>query len=209
MALSKRLRFEILRRDNHQCRYCGGVAPDAVLTVDHVVPIALGGNDEPSNLVTACKDCNAGKSSVPADAQIVADVSAEAIKWAAAMKQVAEMRAAELDSQEEILDWFVSVWDCWTNWRGDTYDCDGALTSVPAFIKAGLTTQEIKALVDVAMNSPAKDKWRYFCGCCWNRIRQNQELAAKIVAGESPVAERSTAEQIADAADEAEDYIYG
>lgn len=66
MTVSKRLRFEILRRDNHACRYCGGVAPDATITVDHVVPVALGGSDDPSNLVAACKDCNAGKSSVPA-----------------------------------------------------------------------------------------------------------------------------------------------
>ena len=29
MAVSKRLRYEILRRDNHTCRYCGASAPDA------------------------------------------------------------------------------------------------------------------------------------------------------------------------------------
>ena len=32
MAVSKRLRFEILRRDNHACRYCGQMAPDVKLT---------------------------------------------------------------------------------------------------------------------------------------------------------------------------------
>lgn len=26
MSVSKRLRFEILRRDNHACRYCGATA---------------------------------------------------------------------------------------------------------------------------------------------------------------------------------------
>ena len=41
MALSKRLRYEILRRDNHTCRYCGASAPDVTLTVDHVVPCLL------------------------------------------------------------------------------------------------------------------------------------------------------------------------
>lgn len=41
MAVSKRLRFEILRRDNFQCRYCGAKAPDATLAVDHVTPKEL------------------------------------------------------------------------------------------------------------------------------------------------------------------------
>lgn len=186
MSVSKRLRFEILRRDNHQCRYCGGVAPDVVLTIDHVVPVALGGSDDPENLVTACKDCNAGKSSVPADAQIVSDVSSEAMKWAAAMKQVAEMRAVELESQFALLDWFMSVWNNWTDWRGDPFDADDAPASLPQFMKAGLTKQEMQELVGVAMKSPARDKWRYFCGCCWKRIKQNQELAAQIVAQQSP-----------------------
>lgn len=58
MTVSKRIRFEVLRRDNYTCRYCGGSAPDVKLTVDHVMPVALG---DPTNLVTACKDCNAGK----------------------------------------------------------------------------------------------------------------------------------------------------
>jgi len=31
MAVSKRLRFEILRRDDHACRYCGATAPEAKL----------------------------------------------------------------------------------------------------------------------------------------------------------------------------------
>lgn len=31
--ISKRLRYEILRRDDHQCRYCGATAPHTPLTV--------------------------------------------------------------------------------------------------------------------------------------------------------------------------------
>lgn len=88
MALTKRTRFEILRRDNHTCRYCGASAPDATLTVDHVTPVALGGTDDPSNLVTACRDCNA-------------DVAQDAIRWAAAIRLAAgraQMRQALVDT---------------------------------------------------------------------------------------------------------------
>lgn len=58
-----KLRFDVLARDNYTCRYCGRKAPDVVLVIDHVVPFSAGGTDEPSNLVTACEECNSGKSS--------------------------------------------------------------------------------------------------------------------------------------------------
>jgi len=59
--LSKRVRFEVLRRDGFRCKYCGLAPPDCVLVVDHVVPVARGGTNERTNLAAACHDCNAGK----------------------------------------------------------------------------------------------------------------------------------------------------
>lgn len=93
MAISKRLRYEVLRRDNHTCRYCGARAPDVGLTIDHVVPVALGGSDAPSNLVTACVDCNAGKTSSSPDAPLVEDVEQDALRWARAMERAAQLQA--------------------------------------------------------------------------------------------------------------------
>lgn len=71
MAVSKRLRYEILRRDGFKCRYCGRKSDEVALDVDHVVPSSLGGPDTPTNLVSACKDCNLGKgTSIPAEASL-------------------------------------------------------------------------------------------------------------------------------------------
>lgn len=57
------LRFTILERDEFRCRYCGAEPVKKQLRVDHVVPVQLGGAlTDPDNLVTACQDCNAGKS---------------------------------------------------------------------------------------------------------------------------------------------------
>ena len=61
---SKRLRFEILKRDGYRCKYCGANGEKVTLHVDHVFPESKGGKDNPSNLVTACSDCNFGKSDV-------------------------------------------------------------------------------------------------------------------------------------------------
>jgi 5-methylcytosine-specific restriction endonuclease McrA len=52
-------RTRIFCRDLHQCQYCG--ARDKPLAVDHIVPEALGGSHDDSNLITACQPCNASK----------------------------------------------------------------------------------------------------------------------------------------------------
>lgn len=57
------LRFAVLRRDGFRCAYCGRGESDGVkLHIDHLVPVARGGRSELDNLVTACQDCNLGKS---------------------------------------------------------------------------------------------------------------------------------------------------
>lgn len=111
MAVSKRLRYEVLRRDNHTCRYCGSAAPDVKLQVDHVVPKSLGGSDEPANLATACEPCNSGKSSVPADADLVDDVAQDALRWSAAMDRAAEIERKRRADVEDLIDDFSAAWD--------------------------------------------------------------------------------------------------
>jgi hypothetical protein len=57
------LRFDVFMRDDFRCRYCGRSADDgAILHTDHVVPESRGGPTTLENLVTACMDCNLGKS---------------------------------------------------------------------------------------------------------------------------------------------------
>ena len=60
--LSKKMRFEVFKRDSFTCQYCGASAPEAILEVDHIVPVAKGGTNDILNLVTSCRDCNRGKS---------------------------------------------------------------------------------------------------------------------------------------------------
>lgn len=75
VPVTKRLRYEVLRRDGFTCRYCGAKAPDVPLRVDHVIPVVLGGPDHPSNLVAACQDCNSGKTSTIPNGGYVAAVN--------------------------------------------------------------------------------------------------------------------------------------
>lgn len=62
----ERLRPLVLDRDNYTCRRCPKHnRPDSptnvVLTVHHIVPIAMGGKNLMSNLITLCKDCHANQ----------------------------------------------------------------------------------------------------------------------------------------------------
>lgn len=57
------LRFDVFARDGFRCMYCGiGAGDGALLHADHVIPVSKGGKTTMDNLVTACIDCNLGKS---------------------------------------------------------------------------------------------------------------------------------------------------
>lgn len=73
-------RLAIYAADGCTCTYCGtsvstgdarGQASESgtrLATLDHVEPVALGGTNDVTNLVTACADCNRSK----ADDELVA-----------------------------------------------------------------------------------------------------------------------------------------
>lgn len=190
MAVSKRLRYEILRRDNHQCRYCGIAAPEVVLTVDHVLPTALGGNDEPSNLVAACRDCNAGKSASSPDAQVVADVDQRAVQWAQAMQVAIEQRTTELAADRARTDRFDSAWSSWVGVDGQIPRDVNWRHSVLRFLAGGLNDQFLTDAVATAMGNdrlPDYDRWRYFCGICWRELDTIRERTAALLPPSSPV----------------------
>lgn len=59
-----KLRAQILRRDRHLCQPCYATGrPEPASQVDHIVPKAQGGTDDPNNLQAICKDCHKVKTS--------------------------------------------------------------------------------------------------------------------------------------------------
>ncbi len=59
-------RMAIYARDDHRCVYCGyGLAEGVMLTLDHITPCELGGDNREQNLVTACLCCNSAKRALP------------------------------------------------------------------------------------------------------------------------------------------------
>ena len=62
-ALTKKTRFAVFKRDSFRCQFCGrsAIEEQLVLHIDHLKPVAAGGTNVITNLVTACADCNQGK----------------------------------------------------------------------------------------------------------------------------------------------------
>ncbi|WP_214103196.1 HNH endonuclease [Acrocarpospora catenulata] len=167
MAIGKRLRFQIFRRDNFACRYCGLTATaGAVLEVDHVKPRSEGGRDVPTNLVTACEGCNSGKSDVPLGAPVVADVPQADFRAVLAAREPREDEEPVLDPLTE---WACEMEvACGLRWH--VYTVDAGLTvreshefgvSLILAIACGYTEDELVAATSQAGEARETDLFRY------------------------------------------------
>ena len=64
-AISDKLRYQVLKRDNFKCCDCGASPakdPSVELHIDHIIPWSKGGESTLENLQTLCSKCNIGKS---------------------------------------------------------------------------------------------------------------------------------------------------
>lgn len=159
MSVTKRTRFEVLRRDGHTCRYCGATAPDATLTVDHVLPVALGGTDGPENLVTACRDC---------------------IRWAAAIEKAAENALTNEHENAAYLDSVRDAVDAFTDYEKPDDWCE----SIYRFRAAGLPAESLLRSLLIGADKrgiPWNQRWRYACGTAWRMLTSIQEEARRIL----------------------------
>lgn len=188
MAISKRTRFEVMRRDGNRCIYCGATAKETQLTIDHVIPIALGGTDDLTNLVTACTPCNSGKTSVNADEEFVARVDDDTARWRRAMAVAARIRRDESDTRAEELAQLEIAWHKWT------YKADESPIPLPedwtigaeGMLVAGLPIEEMLRLIPVAMRANLRTnmdvpEWRYFMGCCKRVLRDIETTARSLI----------------------------
>ncbi len=50
--------------DSFFCAYCGISMGKAKMTIDHFIPLELGGHNDPSNFLTACAACNKKKANM-------------------------------------------------------------------------------------------------------------------------------------------------
>ena len=90
-AISKKIRFEVFKRDQFTCQYCGRTVPDVILHVDHIQPVSKGGTNDILNLVTSCRDCNLGKGARELSDDAIVKKQQERIKELAEKNEQLEM----------------------------------------------------------------------------------------------------------------------
>lgn len=170
MTVSKRTRFEVFRRDKYACRYCRSTENE--LTIDHVVPIALGGTDDPSNLVACCRDCNSGKSSASPDASLVSDVDEDAARWAAARaRAAAKIAQSEVEAAARRRP-FLDEWQGWD--KSCSFLPGDWENSVDYWLRDGITMAQIIKAHDIACSARSvgsADVFRYMAGVVRNWLR--------------------------------------
>lgn len=172
--ISKKVRFEVFKRDSFICQYCGAHPPQEILHVDHINPVANGGDNHIDNLITSCQSCNLGKG-----ARLLTSVTKS-------LKQ----KAAEIEEQEKQLLGYQSVLqakkdrieqEAWII-ADELYpgsSADGIKRDWFSSIKMFIEKIGFHSVMDAAetarTNKPQQNKYRflYFCGVCWNMVRGN------------------------------------
>lgn len=173
--ISKRLRFEIFKRDGFVCQYCGGHPPDAVLEIDHISPVANGGDNSMDNLVTSCFDCNRGKGKIELSV-VPQNLKDKAAAIQEREEQIAGYRAimqAQVEREEK---------DCWAvvEVLFPVDHNDGIRKDWFHSIKTFIRKLDIHSILEAAEIALARkpysnnQRFRYFCGICWNKITDNE-----------------------------------
>lgn len=172
-AISKRLRFEVFKRDCFECRYCGASPPGVLLECDHIDPVAYGGRTEIDNLVTACQACNRGKSNIPLSTipQNLSERAAEVLEreaQVAGYQEIMKRRRMRIDGDaQEILELFCA------HFTG----IDGIPKSDFMSIRNFIEKIGLDECIDSAERAITKCKYsylrafKYFCGACWGKLR--------------------------------------
>lgn len=124
VQIKKGERFELFKRDGFTCQYCGRQPPEATLQIDHIVPVAEGGDNDEMNLITACRSCNLGKGANPLDNPQRPDAD---LAWLEVQQELAELQDYQTSKQErnELMSAVIELLQ--TTWS----DCSG-LTWSPA-----------------------------------------------------------------------------
>lgn len=174
ISISKGKRFEIFKRDKFTCQYCGSHPPEVVLHVDHIDPVANGGTNDTDNLITSCAACNLGKSD----------------KLLSVVPQgLAEHAAEVLEREEQILGYQKIMQDrrdrieaeCWAVFALIVRDSRHGMNvkkdwfrSMKNFIEKIGYDSVYDAMEIASAKFPWSEKkaFMYFCGICWNRIRE-------------------------------------
>ena len=172
MTVSKKIRFEVFKRDGFKCKYCGRTPPEVTLEVDHLNPKSKGGADDINNLITSCFDCNRGKSHIPLQTipnslnENLDILKEKELQLKEYNKIISKIKHREIRDIEKVNEIFVSFFP------SQTLSDEFKERSLKLFLKK-LPRNEVGDAMHSAcsyLKNP-DDAVKYFCGICWRKIK--------------------------------------
>lgn len=173
-ALSKRVRFEVFKRDEFSCQYCGATPPKVILHIDHITAVANGGGNDQDNLVTSCEACNLGKGARSLEA-VPQSLEERAKRVAESEAQLRGYQEILEEKRERIEDEKWRVADILQPGSPEKGMSRQWLISIKGFIEK-LGVHEVMDSAEIARAKfPYANSYtfRYFCGVCWRKIKED------------------------------------
>ena len=176
-GISPKLRFEVFKKDKFTCQYCGRMAPEVILEVDHIKPVAEGGTNDLINLVTSCKECNSGKGKRELPEESVFRLQESQIKELAERKeqleQMIEWRKELISYQNSQVDNAADFFEtCYGNTQKLTSDDKANLEKA---IKRFSFNEVINAIEIASKTYTFDEGLEKIPGICWNINQQKEE----------------------------------
>ncbi len=175
--ISKKLRFETFSRDGFTCSYCGSSPSKegVVLEIDHFIPVSKGGDNNPRNLLTSCFSCNRGKG-----ASDIRSASIPIPKRESLMREREEQIREYYSLLQSIKDREENeIWEVariFMNNFHEEYISKKNFSTIRMFLSK-LDFYSVQWAMEVATERVHSKNscFSYFCGICWNKIKENGE----------------------------------
>lgn len=170
-SVSKKIRFDVFKRDSFQCQYCGQLPPKVILEIDHIHPVSKGGTNDIDNLITACFDCNRGKSnglievapiSVAEKTEILLEKQEQLKAYESLLKSIKRKTKKNISMVE----------DAFQEYFPDRGFTETFKRSVERFLKDLHVSEVVDSMHSACVKFDRSDQAvKYFCGICWNKIK--------------------------------------
>lgn len=171
--LSKKMRFDVFKRDGFQCQYCGTTPPAVVLEVDHIHPVSKGGKNRVDNLITSCFECNRGKAAglLTVAPQTVTDKAIIIAEKMEQLKAFERLQRNKRKAEEQSIDMVEQTFQGYYDFSFK----DRFRESVRIFLQH-MTVYEVMDAMNraCARVSGQENAIKYFCGICWKTIKSDQ-----------------------------------
>lgn len=172
-SVSKKIRFEVFKRDGFRCAYCGKMPPEVILEIDHIIPVSKKGTNDINNLIASCFDCNRGKRNIELDRvpskiteniEVLKEKEDQVMELRRFIKKINARIKRDIDKIDKIYSLYFEGWSMTERFKR------GTLTY---FLK-NLPYHEVEDACDIAFNRIAGEESsiKYFCGICHNKIRE-------------------------------------